>query len=62
MSDILKAALNDDEMQIVVLHAVAGYKHREIAQILGKPQGTVTWTYKNAITKLQNYLSKEDLP
>lgn len=59
MSEILNKALDVDERQIVVLHAVAGYKHREIADIVGKPVGTVTWTYKNALAKLKKYLTQE---
>ena len=59
MSEILNKALDVDERQIVVLHAVAGYKHREIAEIVGKPVGTVTWTYKNALDKLKKYLTQE---
>jgi len=59
MTEILNKALSLDERQVVVLHAVAGYKHREIAQIVGKPIGTVTWTYKNALAKLKKYLTQE---
>lgn len=49
--------LSPDEQQIVILHTVAGYKHREIAEITDKPLGTVTWTYKNAVKKLNAALS-----
>ncbi|MBR2974450.1 MAG: RNA polymerase sigma factor, partial [Clostridia bacterium] len=59
MTEILNKALSLDERQVVVLHAVAGYKHREIAQIVGKPIGTVTWVYKNALAKLKKYLTQE---
>ena len=59
MAEVLNKALDIDERQIVVLHAVAGYKHREIAEILGKPVGTVTWMYKNALAKLKKYLTQE---
>ena len=56
----VKAALGAEEAEIVILHAVSGYKHREIAKMLGKPLGTVTWTYNNAVKKLQKYLAKEE--
>jgi DNA-directed RNA polymerase specialized sigma24 family protein len=36
------------------MFAIGGYKHREIAEILGLPLGTVTWKYKNAIEKIRN--------
>lgn len=39
--------------QIVVLHAVCGYKHREIAEILSKPEGTIRRRYKEAIKQLE---------
>lgn len=49
-------ALDDDERQIVVLHAVAGYKHRESAQLLGIPLGTVLSKYRRAMAKLRRLL------
>lgn len=54
----VKQALGESEKQIVLLHAVSGYKHREIAKLLGLPLGTVTWSYKNAIGKLKKYLKE----
>lgn len=38
--------------QIVVLYAVCGYKHREIAAILSMPEGTIRRRYKEAIRQL----------
>ena len=55
----MKAVLREEEAQIVILHVVGGYKHREIAELVKKPIGTVTWTYKNAIAKLKAYLEAE---
>ncbi len=49
-------ALNEDERSIVVLHAVSGFKHREIAKLLGLPIGTVLSKYKRAIGKIKKYL------
>lgn len=51
--------LSDEERQIVVLHAVAGFKHREIAQTLGLPLPTVLSKYRRAIHKLQKFLGEE---
>ena len=55
-----KDHLNNFELQVVVLYAVYGYKHREIAKILNKPLGSILWTYNNSIKKLQKVLKKED--
>lgn len=52
--------LNDDERKIVVLHAVAGFKHREIAKLLELPLSTVLSKYNRAIKKLKTALTKGD--
>jgi len=52
--------LNEAEQQIVILYLVSGFKHREIANMLGKPIGTVLWTYRNAISKLRKAMEKEN--
>ena len=40
--DAMKRVLNEDEQRIVTLHVLWNYKHREIADILNCPTGTVT--------------------
>ena len=45
--------LPDDARQIVVLHAVAGLKHREIAKLLDIPLSTVLSKYHRSIHKLK---------
>ena len=50
--------LNDTEREIVLLHVVGDLKHREIAALLDKPIGTVTWSYKNSLEKLKNELNE----
>ena len=52
--------LSDTERQIVVLHAVSGFKHREIAAMLNLPLPTVLSKYNRAIKKLRSQLEKED--
>lgn len=52
--------LNAEERQIVVLHAVSGLKHREIAQLLDKPLSTVLNKYRRALKKLQEYLGEQE--
>ncbi len=60
---LLSAALQtlgEEERQIVMLHAVAGLKHREIAQML---QLTLTGTltkYRRALAKLRRTLTEGD--
>lgn len=52
--------LKDEERQIVMLHVVSDMKHREIADMLGKPLGTVLWAYRNALKKLKDAYEKEE--
>lgn len=51
--------LSDDEQQIVMLHAVAGVKHREIAAILDMPTATVLSKYSRAIKKLRTVMEAD---
>lgn len=51
--DELTARLSEEEREIVIMHAVWGYKHKEIAEEKGLPLGTVTWKYNEAIKKLR---------
>ncbi|PKM73113.1 MAG: RNA polymerase sigma factor [Firmicutes bacterium HGW-Firmicutes-16] len=58
---VLNAAmqtLSSEERQIVVLHAVSGLKHVEIAQLLSLPLSTVLSKYNRAKKKLQNTLKE----
>ena len=62
---VLEAALNilsDQERQIVVLHAAAGLKHREIAKLLELPLPTVLSKYRRALSKLKTKLEGDDAP
>lgn len=56
---VMRTHLNDEEQQIVTLHVLWGYKHREIAKMLNCPTGTITSKYKRALQKIKNNL-KED--
>jgi RNA polymerase sigma factor (sigma-70 family) len=51
--------LDDDERDIAVLHCVSGLKHKEIAEVLALPEGTVRWKYRLALDKLRNELGDE---
>ncbi len=46
--------LPEEEREIMILHVVGDLKHRQIAEIVNKPLGTVTWLYNKAIKKLKN--------
>ncbi len=51
--------LTDEERQILVLHAVSGLKHRQIAQLLELNLSTVLSKYHRTIQKLRQYIGKE---
>ncbi|MCD7947145.1 MAG: RNA polymerase sigma factor [Oscillospiraceae bacterium] len=46
-------ALAEEEREIVVLHALSGLKHREIAEVLELPLSTVLSKYRRALAKLK---------
>lgn len=50
------AALSDEERQIVLLHAVTGLRHREIADLTELPLSTVLSKYRRALDKLRKIL------
>ena len=45
--------LDAEERQIVILHAMTGFKHREIAEILDLPTGTILSKYNRALKKVR---------
>ncbi|MEG1613655.1 MAG: RNA polymerase sigma factor [Clostridia bacterium] len=58
--DTINKNLSKEEARIVLLHLVNGLKHREIAELISKPLGTVLWSYKNSLEKLKKILKKEE--
>lgn len=42
-----------EDRQIVILHALTGMKHREIAELLDMPLGTVMSKYKRSLAKMR---------
>ena len=54
------AKLGEEERTIVVLHAMTGLKHREIAKLMELPLSTVLSKYKRTIAKLKSILSEEN--
>lgn len=57
---VCKQVLTKDELIVVLLHCVSGYKHREIAELINKPLGTVLWIYNNSLKKLKKNLGFKD--
>ena len=47
------AILEFEERQIVILHALTGMKHREIAELLDVPIGTVLSKYNRSLAKMK---------
>lgn len=58
MLEGLLEKLCDDERQIIILHALWGLKHREIANLLQKSLPTVLSKYNRAIKKLGKYIKE----
>lgn len=60
---VLEAALgtlDETERQIILLHAVSGLKHREIAALLGLPLSTVLSKYNRGLKKMKKQLEGEE--
>ena len=59
---VLETAMNildAEERQIVILHAVTGFKHREIAEILDLPTGTILSKYNRAMKKMRSIMESK---
>lgn len=57
----LLETLSDQERQIVILHAMTGLKHREIAALLNLRLPTVLSKYNRALKKLRNCMKGGEL-
>ncbi|MBS6645147.1 MAG: RNA polymerase sigma factor [Clostridiaceae bacterium] len=60
---ILEAAfklLSEEERQILLLHALSGMKHHEIAKGMGVPLSTVLSRYQRSLKKLRKYISGQE--
>ena len=53
--------LSTEEREIVLLHAVSGLKHREIAAMLERPLSTVLSKYHRALGKLRAALAEQEV-
>lgn len=54
------SGLSDEERRIVLLHAAAGLKHREIARLTELPLSTVLSKYRRALKKMKTRLKGEN--
>lgn len=52
--------LSSEEREILLLHALSGLKHREIAEMTNRPIATVLSKYHRALKKLRVLLKEED--
>lgn len=57
---IAKQILPEDEFTILTLCVMAGYKRREVADMLNMPISTVTWKYNEALKELKTYLKEAE--
>ena len=53
--------LNEQEREIILLHAVSGFTHIEIARDLGMPLSTVLSKYHRGLKKLRKYLAEQEV-
>ena len=56
-----KTVLKENEFEILIMHAVHGYKFQEIALFKGKIEATIRWQYNNAIKKIQKHVRRCEL-
>lgn len=50
------SVLDDLEKNVFLLHTIENMKHKEIALVLNKPLGTITWVYQKAIRKMRKHI------
>ena len=54
--ELAQKILSEEEYRIVMMCQVAGYKRREVAEILSQPIATITWKNNQALKKLEEKL------
>jgi len=55
------SALPANQREVVYLHLICGYRHKDIAAIQNAPLVTVKWRYGKALTKLKEYFTQNDM-
>jgi len=61
ITELAAKVLGERELEAVLLKTVAGYSHKEIAELSGEPYATVRWRYCASVEKLKNYIEKENI-
>jgi RNA polymerase sigma-70 factor (ECF subfamily) len=59
-TESLLSCLSEKDKEIVLLHVIYGFKHREIAKLTSQPLGTVTWRYKRSLDAMRKNLTQND--
>lgn len=57
--ELAEKLLDREELEILLLAAVYGYKRREISQMKNMPVSTVSWKYKQAAERLRDAVRRE---
>lgn len=52
--------LDEEEKEIVIQHVINELKFKDIANMVGKPLGTVLWIYNKAIKKLKKEMKNDE--
>lgn len=58
--DLVMETLEGEELEVFMLYIVDDLKHREIAQVMKKPLGTITWLYNKALKKMKKKVGEEN--
>lgn len=58
--DAVLEKLTEEEREIILLYAVSGMRHREIAESLNMKLSTLLSKYHRGLKKLRSYLEKEE--
>lgn len=58
MLERIRKLLNQKEYQVFIMKALDEYSHQQIAEMLNRPIGTITWLYQQAIKKIKRGLGE----
>ncbi|MCI6508554.1 MAG: RNA polymerase sigma factor [Bacilli bacterium] len=58
--NLVYETLSGDELQVFILHTIDELKHKEIAKIMKKPLGTITWLYNKAVKKVKERIGEDN--
>lgn len=58
--DLVYKTLEGKELDVFIMHVIDDLKHKEIAKIMKKPLGTITWLYNKAVKKMKEKVGEEN--